>query len=177
MNKLPRPSAERLADGSWRMPLTKDRWTILDEQDYEWAKRFNWQCGQRGYACRSVNLGNRNIITVYLHRLIMRVNTSQYVDHVSGDTLDNRRINLRITNMVQNAQNRRKHSAQGGTSSQYKGVSWNSVHKKWAAYIGVNGGRKWLGMHHDEEDAARAYDVAALQHYGEYARLNFPIPD
>lgn len=59
-------------------------------------------------------------------------------------------------------------------TSGYKGVGWSRASGKWRAYIQVDGRQVHLGLHLDPLDAARVYDAAALEHFGEYARLNFP---
>lgn len=56
----------------------------------------------------------------------------------------------------------------------YRGVSWHRQGQKWQCHIGINGERVYLGLFDDEVDAAHAYDEAALEHFGEYAALNFP---
>ena len=103
---------------------------------------------------------------LYMHSLITGF---AEVDHWDGDGLNNRRSNLREVTHAQNMGNARK---QYGCSSQYKGVYWGG--KKWQAQIGVNHGTRYLGRFVNEEDAARAYDAAALEAWGEFARLNFP---
>lgn len=88
------------------------------------------------------------------------------VDHRNGDRVDNRRANLRAATHLQNCQNARPKG-----QSRFKGVS--RYRERWHARIKVPGRRIDLGSFHDEESAARAYDVAAREHFGEFARLNF----
>jgi len=118
-----------------------------------------------------------------IHRLIMSrmlgrdLKKGEHVDHINGNGLDNRRSNLRISSNSQNHANTKKQ--RGNYSSKYKGVCWIKNVKKWAAYIGSNKKgsivkRKYLGYYKIEEEAARAYDKAAKEHYGEFAGLNFP---
>jgi hypothetical protein len=93
------------------------------------------------------------------------------VDHVNGDGLDNRRANLRPATVSQNGANvgLRAHNTSG-----FKGVTWHAQRGRWQARIGCGGDRKHLGLYDSPEDAARAYDCAALAAFGEFARLNFP---
>jgi len=96
------------------------------------------------------------------------------LDHINHIKDDNRIENLRD---VTNSQNHMNRSIQTGRTSQYKGVSWHKRDQKWMAQIKINGKKKYLGYFTIEEDAAKAYDKAALEHFGEYANLNFPIED
>ena len=91
------------------------------------------------------------------------------IDHVNGDGLDNRRCNLRIATRSQNQMNRKP---KRGASSRYKGVFWSDDHKKWQSAAQLNKERYHLGFYNGEEEAAKAYNVFAAQHFGEYARLN-----
>ncbi len=88
------------------------------------------------------------------------------IDHRNGDTLDNRRKNLRVVTKNQNQQNR--HHVEG--RSRFKGVGWCQY--SWRAYIKVNQKFIHIGMFPTEEDAARAYDVVAREHFGEFACTN-----
>ena len=105
-----------------------------------------------------------------LHQLIY--NSEAAVDHINGDTLDNRKANLRAATRSQNQMNKRKY---GNFSSNFKGVSWNKRTKKWVAYIKLNRKKTHLGYFRDEMKAAQAYDTAARELFKEYARLNFPV--
>ena len=69
--------------------------------------------------------------------------------------------------------NRRRSSA---NTSGYRGVSWMRREGYWMAYITVGGRRKYLGRFDDPVEAARAYNAAALEAWGEGVWLN-PIPD
>lgn len=109
-----------------------------------------------------------------LHRLLLNPPKGLDVDHKNHDGLDNRRHNLRVATRSQNQGNRRINKA--GCSSQYRGV-YRECPGKWRAQIGGGGltdTRVRLGTFTSEEAAARAYDKAALERWGEFATLNFP---
>lgn len=108
---------------------------------------------------------------VYLHRHIMCSPEGMVVDHINRNGLDNRKANLRICSQSENLANAR---GRGGHSN-YKGVTWFKPANLWMAQIRVQGEHKYLGYFKEEEEAARAYDKAALEHFGEFARLNFPV--
>jgi hypothetical protein len=105
-----------------------------------------------------------------MQNLIMPPPPGMIVDHINCDGLDNRKANLRICTQGDNMHNTRKYTKP--TSSQYKGVYWKKADRRWAAQIGLGGARIALGLFRSEEAAAAAYNEAATEHYGEYARLN-----
>lgn len=154
------------------IPLTKGKQTIVDPEDYEELNKRKW-CSLRGdktskpryYACRKKN--GRKVI---MHRQIMNCPEGMEVDHINGDTLDNRKCNLRICTHLQNAHNS---MSRIGTSS-YKGVCYKKVNRKWVAQIGFMNGKKHIGYFTIEVLAAKAYDDRASELFGEFARLNFP---
>jgi hypothetical protein len=96
------------------------------------------------------------------------------IDHINNVRDDNRIENLREATHSQNSRNI---SSRKGSTSKYLGVSWDKRSDKWLAQIQVDGKTKHLGYFTVEEDAARAYDRAAIKHFGIYANLNFPIED
>lgn len=116
---------------------------------------------------------NGRNIRRYLHRVIMNAPPGVEVDHINGDTLDNRRCNLRFATSTQQKCNQRP---RGGTSK-YKGVGWHKRDRKWRAQITYHGKQISLGYFDGELGAAFAYDVAARILFGEFARLNFQEAD
>lgn len=155
------------------IPLTRSYITIVDDEDYEELMRHKWcvRWTSRGcYAGRGSKFSDKcSTDTILMHREIMKALPGEQVDHKDRDGLNNQRKNLRICTPTQNQQNRRK---QNGCSSRFKGVSWNKEAKRWRAYILRDGIQCHLGYYGNEADAARAYNVAAIKHFGEFALLN-----
>jgi hypothetical protein len=137
----------------------------VDAKDYEWLGQWNWQM-RNGYAVR---WKMRKL--VFMHREIMQPPEGMIVDHKNLNRLDDTRDNLRVCTHVENARNRRKRR---GTSSRFRGVSYNRRAKKWYAAIDFEGKPVYIGHFDDEVEVARAYDRKAVELFGEFARLNFP---
>jgi hypothetical protein len=105
-----------------------------------------------------------------LHGFILGERNSLDIDHRNGSGLDNRRSNLRLATRTQNCGNAQP---KGGVS-RFKGVTFRKKKGTWIARVQFKKSRIYLGDFEKEEDAARAYDKAAIQLFGEFARLNFP---
>jgi hypothetical protein len=157
--------------------LTRGQVAVVDDEDWPLLSSFKWQA-HRGphdstwYAVRASRVGGKKT-KVRMHRIILEADASLQVDHRNGDGLDNRRSNLRISTPSQNQQHRIR-PTRPQKSSQWKGVYWCSQWKRWRARILVAGERLHLGTYRVEVDAARAYDRAALEHFGAFAAPNFP---
>jgi hypothetical protein len=143
---------------------------FIDTADYDTVKSFRWSAvpdKQTFYA----HTGFPRRTT--LHRLLFP--DSEEVDHRDHNGLNNRRSNLRLATGLQNARNKAK-STNRVFTSRYKGVSFVE-HGNWQRFkagIRVNGKDAHLGFFESEEEAARAYDAAATERFGEFACLNFP---
>jgi HNH endonuclease len=129
----------------------------------DYVRRYVYPDGRRGKA-----------ITILMSRLIMNPSPGEFVDHVNGNTLDNRRCNLRLCTRQQNAQNRAKHDRLRVATSRYKGVYWVKDRRLWTSRITTRGKQVTLGYFPSELEAADAYDQAARRHFANFARLNFP---
>lgn len=106
-----------------------------------------------------------------MHRLLMSPPPGLIVDHISGDTLDNRRANLRLVTQAQNTLNKAAH----GKGSRFKGVSRAGKDQSYFRVTVTIERKRWrIGGIPSEEEAARVYDSLALHLHGEFARTNFP---
>jgi hypothetical protein len=148
-----------------RIPLSEGHYALVDAADYEWLSKYNWHF-QNGYATRQERRK-----TIYMHRQITNPPKGMIVDHINRNKKDNRRANLRTCTRRQNILNQ---PGKRTSISRFKGVEYRKDRDKCYARIRVQGKRLWLGTFSDEVDAARAYDHAAVQHFGPFAHLNFP---
>ena len=145
---------------------------LVSEEDKEFVASQPWTALKvKGSSNYIMTLPRPRLM---LHRLLLNAPEGIRVDHINGHPEDNRRSNLRLATDAQNARNRRKHSTMNGKPpvSQYKGVFQNC--NNWKACIRVNRKNMYLGTYRMELEAALAYDDAALRHFGEFAKFNFP---
>jgi AP2 domain/HNH endonuclease len=126
-----------------------------------WQARTNWQKDD----------GARTSMT--LHQLISEPPPQMEVNHIDGDGLNNRRSNLRFATRSQITQAARVRS---DNASGFRSVSWDKNKRKWRALVGPNGRARSLGYFKTKEEAAAAYDAAALRLFGEFARPNGAQP-
>lgn len=161
--------------------LTQGKVALVDDADYEALSLHKWYAAQFGpkktwYAVRGRKVSEGRDGLVFMHRAILGLVDPRVMgDHRNHDGLDNQRHNLRACGPQANQANRRK----GGGSSRFKGVSWIRRDHRWKAQICVDGVIRHLGNFLHEGDAARAYDDAAFEAWGEFAALNrhsFSIP-
>jgi hypothetical protein len=153
------------------VPLSQNKYTIISWQDAELDSN-SWCLGSGGYAVRHNPAGKANIC---LHRVVMSrvlgraLEEYEFVDHIDGDKLNNRRENLRLVTSKQNSRNRR---ISKNNTSGYKGVTFLAKREKWLAQIWHQGKNMNLGLYDSPALAAHAYNEAALKYHGEHAQLN-----
>lgn len=149
------------------LPLSRGLYAVVDDDDFEKFGKFKWYANHRGYARR--NIGNRK--SVFLHNEIMGAAPGVEVDHKNLNRQDCRKENLRFGTHSQNSANapKRKHG-----KNKYKGVYRRRY--GFAVYIGSNSTKKYLGYFKSQEDGAIAYNNAAIEAYGEFARPNLILP-
>lgn len=147
------------------VPLTQGQVALVDDEDFELVSKHKWYAAKRGYRFYAQRRVNRRI--VQMHRLLTKAPTGLEVDHINGNTLDNRRSNLRLATRSQNEWNRNK---QSNNTSGFKGVIFSEG--KYKARIRVFKKLYFLGSFEEKEKAALAYNNAAKKYHGEFANLN-----
>ncbi len=161
-----------------KIKLTTGEKCLVDDIDFDRLNKHRWYGNKDHgsvsriyvYSTTFINWNNKSR-RLKLHRFILDIdNPKILVDHINGDTLDNRRENLRICNNRENSNNSK---AKGGMYSKYKGVTWHKKNKKWQVVIN----HEYVGQFNSELEAAKAYDIKATQLHKEFAKLNFPKED
>lgn len=154
-----------------KVPIGKGLFALVDDDDYELVSNYRWHShrGRNSGLCYASS-------NIKMHRLITNAPLGIMVDHINGDSLDNRRENLRLCTNAQNQQNTK---GRGGTSK-YKGVSFNIKSGKWAGSFISDGRHYYCGLFESEEECAMAVDKKRFEVCGEFAYLNilmFPEDD
>ncbi len=158
------------------IPLSQGLFTLVDDDVYEELSKFKWYVSHEGrnrmYAFRlDRENGNRH---TRIHRVIMGAKPDKVVDHQDGNPLNNLRSNLRICTQWENGKNV---GLRVNNTSGWKGVSWQKNRGYWQAIIRINGKMTGVGCFENPIHAAMAYNEAALEHHGEFARLNSISPE
>lgn len=150
--------------------LTQGKVAIVDDDMYDELNKFKWFVNSCGYAARKVKVGLKQR-TVLMHRVIANTPDGFDTDHRNGNGLINTRDNLRTCTNSENQYNKSKYA---NNTSGFKGVSWHKSTCKWQSNIQCRNKQIYIGLYDTAEEAARAYDSAAKELHGGFARLNFP---
>jgi hypothetical protein len=148
-----------------QIPLTQGKFTLVDDDVYEWASQYKWHVlkGKRTfYVVR--NLTKREKLqdenkTIYIHHVVIGYPLNGLmVDHKDGNGLNNQRNNLRFVTNRKNSQNQIDHregKLVGGclVKVKYDGV----IYFYWKSLIRINGKQKLLGYFLTEQEAHDAY--------------------
>lgn len=153
---------------------------LVDDEDYEYLKNFTW--GARGI-CGTRYAYNGTI--GLMHRVILGLSDRKItVDHKDRNGLNNQKENLRIATSSENACNKNPSGEVkylGVTKSMYSVTHYDEVgnmirmkckRDKYIAKIAKKGKTKYLGIYKTPEEAALAYNKAAIEIHGEFANLN-----
>lgn len=154
--------------------LTKGYYAQVDDEDFSTLSRHKWYARTQVFSKTgrvSVYAARRDHGRyVSMHQVILGIKN---VDHEDGDGLNNQRYNLRPCTNSQNIANQ---EPRGGKYSRYKGVTFSLRDKKWIAQITANNTHRFIGLFKEQADAAQAYNLAAFEVFGDFARLNQTVP-
>ena len=170
-----------------KIPLTKGKYAIVDDEDYPYLSRFRWHTMSIKGKNYSYDIPATTLRTLrgetyqmLMRRLIIPERENLRVVHKNHDELDCRKENLVYTNTSLKVNNARKIK---GTYSDHKGVSLDIQQvkrghsKKWRCSIMKDNKSHFLGYYEDENEAALAYNEKAKELYGEHAYQNKIEPE
>lgn len=150
--------------------VNSDLFAIVDDEDFEHLSRYKWKADVgKNWVRAYTHIG---VKWTGMHRLILKPPEGMVVDHINGNSLDNRRCNLRVCTRSQNLLNRGRNK---NNKSGYKGVVFHPFGKRirrWKAQIRHNYRNIVIGYYLTPEEAAKAYNRKAKELWGEFAWLN-----
>jgi hypothetical protein len=156
--------------------LTKGYIARVDDSDFDWLSQWRWYADVKS-ACRVYarrdgwDRNTKRNVKIYMHRAVVSAPVGVSVDHIDHDGLNNSKSNLRLATGSQNNANARYTAGSSGFRGVTQRVGKTST--RYIAQIQVDRTVRYLGIFGAIEDAARAYDAAALDAFGEFAVLNF----
>lgn len=141
-------------------------WVKIDHDDLEKIYNIKWHIDQttENYFRVVASVNGRPLL---MHRHILCAKPGEIIDHINGDTFDNRKINLRFCTSSENSMNQKVKPGK-----KYKGIYFDKSRKLWAAQITAAGKTKTIGRYLTDKQAAIAYNEIAKKLHGDFAKLN-----
>ena len=156
-----------------KLELSRGKEALLDDEDYIIAKRYKWYAHYRRgkfYAATQLyDPATKTQSLVSLHDVILWKPKGFIIDHINGDSLDNRRKNLRVCTYSENCQNTK---IRKDNTSGVRGVNRKQGTEQWVARVSFKKKRFYLGTFDKKKDAIEAYNKKASELYGINAKLN-----
>lgn len=136
-------------------------WNVYKRKDLCYAITNNYG--------RDENGRYKLLNTILLHRFILNdeIQSGMHIDHINHNGLDNRKSNLRIIKVSENATNRSGKNS--NNKSGYRNVFWSTKDKRWAVSLHKDGRQIYGGHYTDVHEAGRVAQNLREQYYGEYA--------
>lgn len=164
---------------SMEIPIGNGYFAVVDADDYPRLSQFLWSVKidkrdprRTPYAQTNIYGARGQRTTTSMHRLLLGDACAGLdVDHINRNGLDNRRCNLRVVSHAVNCRNRPKNRT---NTSGYRCVSWHRRDECWQSWVWDGNRQVSLGYFDTAEEAAHAYDEAAVRILGDLAQLNFP---
>lgn len=160
-----------------RIPLTQGLYALVDDADFEWLNQWKWFAlkgtGNNTFYAVHWDCSSKPKVLVRMHTVLLERKLGRSlldeVDHEDNNGLNNQKCNLREATASENSCHR---GLRSDNTSGFKGVSWINREQKWYAQISIKGKYYSLGYFDDPREAARAYDRAAVDLHGEFAKTN-----
>lgn len=152
------------------IPLNRGLVAIVDPEDYDFLMQWKWhsKCPHRIHYASRCALVNGKHAMIMMHRALLNAPSGTVVDHIDHDGLNNRRSNIRLATVSENAHNSRKHKF---NKSGFKGVCRTGVNT-WAMHACINGKKHYKYNLRTAREAAQLYDALVIEHYGSVALTN-----
>jgi len=153
-----------------QIPLSQGKFALIDDEDYERVSKYKWCINSNGYAVTNYRDSNGEKKAMKMHRFILNlIKGDSFVDHIDTIRINNQKHNLRTASCSENLRNQKINK---NNKSGFKGVRLHKASKLYAAQIGINGKTKIIGYFKCKIEAAKAYNEAAINHFGKFANLN-----